>query len=154
VYQDTDHPLNFVTEDEKSILKPGTLIIDVSCDEGMGFYFAKPTSFKVPILHIGEIDYYAVDHTPSYLWESASRSISAALIVHLASVLDGREGWMENSTIKKAINIDKGVVVKESVLVFQNRLPDYPHHFIKSEKIESNSLKQDSKSKITSKLLS
>ncbi len=85
IYQDTDNPINFVTEDEKDILKPGSLIIDVSCDEGMGFYFAKPTTFKNPILNIDNIDYYAVDHTPSYLWESASRSISAALIVYLSN---------------------------------------------------------------------
>jgi alanine dehydrogenase len=131
-YQDTDNPIDFVTEDEKDILKPGTLIIDVSCDEGMGFYFAKPTTFKKPILHIDKIDYYAVDHTPSYLWESASRSISAALIVYLPTVLKGRKSWMENSTIQKAINIDEGVIVKESILTFQHRMKNYPHDIIKS----------------------
>jgi N5-(carboxyethyl)ornithine synthase len=131
-YQDTDNPINFITEDEKDSLNPGSLIIDVSCDEGMGFYFAKPTSFKNPILNIDKIHYYAVDHTPSYLWESASRSISAALIVYLPTVLEGREGWMTNPTIQKAINIDEGVIVKESILTFQNRMPDYPHTFIKS----------------------
>ncbi|WP_430935464.1 N(5)-(carboxyethyl)ornithine synthase [Saccharicrinis sp. 156] len=129
VYQDTDHPINFVTEEEKDILKPGTLIIDVSCDEGMGFYFAKPTTFKNPLQHIGNVDYYAVDHTPSYLWESASRSISAALIIYLSAIIEGRKGWMKNSTIRKAINIDQGVIVKESVLTFQNRMSNYPHNF-------------------------
>ena len=131
-YQDTDYPIDFVTEDEKDSLKSGSLIIDVSCDEGMGFYFAKPTSFKKPILHIGNIDYYAVDHTPSYLWESASRSISAALIVYLSTILEGRDSWMKNSTIQRAINIDDGVVKKESVLTFQNRELYYPHNYIKS----------------------
>ena len=119
-------------EEEKDILKPGCLIIDVSCDEGMGFYFAKPTTFKNPLLHINKIDYYAVDHTPSYLWESASRSISGALIVYLSTILEGRKSWMNNSTIQKAINVDKGVIVKESVLTFQNRMPNYPHNSIKS----------------------
>lgn len=131
-YQDTDNPIDFITEDEKDTLQSGSLIIDVSCDEGMGFYFAKPTSFKNPILHIGNIDYYAVDHTPSYLWESASRSISAALIVYLSTILEGRDSWMKNSTIQRAINIDDGVVKKESVLTFQNRTPNYPHNYIKS----------------------
>jgi len=126
-YQDANDPFNFVNEDEKSSLKPGTLIIDVSCDEGMGFYFAKPTSFKNPIISIDKIDYYAVDHTPSYFWESASRSISAAMIVHLPSVIAGRLSWAQNATIKNAINVDKGVVVKEAILQFQNREADYPH---------------------------
>ena len=78
----------FVAESEKACLRPGCLIIDVSCDEGMGFYFAKPTTFRKPILKVEQADYYAVDHTPSYLWESASRAISAALVVHLPSVLE------------------------------------------------------------------
>ncbi len=130
IYQDTDNPINFVTKEEKEILKPGSLIIDVSCDEGMGFYFAKPTTFKNPMFHVDNIDYYAVDHTPSYYWESASRSISAAVIVHLPTILEGPEAWMKNNTIQHAINTDNGVIKKESVLSFQNRLPDYPHNFI------------------------
>lgn len=126
-YQDTDNPIDYVIEEEKSMLKPGSLIIDVSCDEGMGFYFAKPTTFKNPLIAIDHIDYYAVDHTPSYFWESASRSISAALIVHVPSVITGRESWNTNKTIKNAINIDKGVIVKDHILRFQNRNADYPH---------------------------
>lgn len=126
-FQDTNDPMNYVNENEKSNLKPGTLIIDVSCDEGMGFYFAKPTTFKKPIISVDKIDYYAVDHTPSYYWDSASRSISAALIVHLPSVINGRTSWKQNETIQNAINIDKGVIVKDSILRFQNRKTAYPH---------------------------
>jgi len=130
IYQNTDNPINFVNEEEKSRLKPGTLIIDVSCDEGMGFYFAKPTSFLNPIISVDKIDYYAVDHTPSYYWESATRSISAALVVHLPSVIAGRAGWMKNKTIQNAINIDEGVIVKDSILRFQSRQKAYPHMVI------------------------
>ena len=76
---------------------------------------------------IGKTDYYAVDHTPSYLWESASRSISAALVVHLPTVIEGRASWQRNETIRRAVNIDAGVIVKPIILSFQNRQPDYPH---------------------------
>lgn len=126
-FQDTNNPIDFVTEEEKACLNPGCLIIDVSCDEGMGFYFAKPTSFKNPMFEVEKVDYYAVDHTPSYLWESASRSISAALVVHLPAIAGGPESWQKNETIRRAINIDKGVVQKPGILTFQNRRADYPH---------------------------
>ncbi|UXX79192.1 N(5)-(carboxyethyl)ornithine synthase [Reichenbachiella carrageenanivorans] len=126
-YQDTEEPIDFVIEEEKANLNPGTLIIDVSCDEGMGFYFAKPTTFKHPIIYVDGVDYYAVDHTPSYYWESASRSLSAALIVHLSSVIAGPQGWDENSTIKNAINVNQGTIVKDHILKFQDRQKDYPH---------------------------
>ena len=126
-FQNPDHPIMFVSENEISYLKPGCLIIDVSCDEDMGFYQAKPTSFKNPMYKIGNADYYAVDHTPSYLWESASRSISAALLVHLPDVLAGRERWLENETIRQAINIDAGVIQKPNILSFQNRQSTFPY---------------------------
>jgi N5-(carboxyethyl)ornithine synthase len=125
--QETDSPMHYVTEEEISHLKPGGLIIDVSCDEGMGFFFAKPTTFKHPMFKIGTVDYYAVDHTPSYLWESASRSISAALIVYLESVLEGRDSWQQNDTIRQAVNFDAGVIQKPNILAFQKRESDYPY---------------------------
>ena len=128
--QETENPTDYVIEAESSCLKPNSLIIDVSCDEGMGFFFAKPTTFKDPMFKYETIDYYAVDHTPSYLWESATRSISAALIVYLSTVLSGRDGWQQNDTIRHAINIDSGVIQNPSILSFQNREPDYPHAHI------------------------
>ena len=129
-FQDTENPTNFVIKDESTCLKPNSLIIDVSCDEGMGFFFAKPTTFKNPMFKYETIDYYAVDHTPSYLWESATRSISAALIVYLPAVLAGRDSWQNNETIRQAINIDGGVIQNPSILSFQKRKPDYPHMYI------------------------
>ena len=130
VLQDTQNPTNFITENESSSLKPNSLIIDVSCDEGMGFFFAKPTSFKEPIFKYKTIDYYGVDHTPSYLWESATRSISAALIVYLSSVLSGRDDWQKDETIRKAINIEDGIIRNNLILSFQNRDANYPHEYI------------------------
>jgi len=127
ILQDPDNPMNFVTEEEETSLKPGCLIIDISCDEGMGFFFAKPTTFRNPMIRIGTIDYYAVDHTPTYLWESASRSVSGALIVYLPTVVAGRDNWQKNETIRRAVDIDAGVIQKPNILSFQNRQPDYPH---------------------------
>ena len=129
-FQETDNPTDFVTEAESSFLKPNSLIIDVSCDEGMGFFFAKPTTFKNPMFKYKTIDYYAVDHTPSYLWESASRSISAALIVYLPTVVAGRDSWQQNETIRRAVNINGGVIQDPSILSFQKREPHYPHAHI------------------------
>ncbi|RBP53654.1 N(5)-(carboxyethyl)ornithine synthase [Arenicella xantha] len=129
-FQDTAHPIDFVTQAESSCLKPNGLIIDVSCDEGMGFFFAKPTTFENPMFKYGTTDYYAVDHTPSYLWESATRSISAALIVYLPTVLAGRDAWQANATIRHAINIDDGVIKNKSILSFQQRELDYPHAYL------------------------
>ena len=134
--QNPNNPFNFIIEEEKSSLKSGCLIIDVSCDEGMGFFFAKPTTFDKPMLKVGMVDYYAVDHTPTYLWESSSRAISAALIVHLPTVINGRESWQKSETIRRAINIDAGIIQNSTILSFQNRQPNYPHIYNSPQDME------------------
>lgn len=127
VFQDPDDPMMFVVENEVPKLERDCLIVDVSCDEGMGFSFARPTSFDEPMFTVGTVHYYGVDHTPSYLWDSASRSISAALIVHLEAVLGGRESWAKSETVRRAIVIDNGEIRKQTIISFQGRQSEYPY---------------------------
>jgi alanine dehydrogenase len=128
VLQDPDDPLMFVTQDEIKRFAPGSLIVDVSCDEGMGFEWARPTSFEAPMFEVGgRLHYYGVDHSPSFLWNSATWEISEALLPHLATVMSGPEAWESDETIQRAIEIRDGVIQNEKILSFQNRSPDYPH---------------------------
>lgn len=125
--QDTDHPKMFVSAQNAYKLMKGTLIIDISCDEGMGFWCAKPTSFEHPIFEVAGKHYYAVDHSPSFYWNSASWEISEALLPFLPQVLGGPDMWEKNKTISKAIEILNGVIQNPKILSFQNREKEYPH---------------------------
>jgi alanine dehydrogenase len=128
VLQDTDAPLMFVNGDELESFPAGSLIVDVSCDAGMGFSWARPTSFTEPMLKVGNnVNYYAVDHSPSYLWNSATWEISQALLPHLRPVLSGSSAWDTKETIRRAIEIRDGVIQNPRILSFQRRAPDYPH---------------------------
>ena len=128
VLQDTDAPLMFVSDGELSSFAPGTLLVDVSCDAGMGFEFARPTTFEAPMLTVGDgVAYYAVDHSPAYLWNSATWGISEALIPYLRPVMAGPAAWDEDATIRRAIEIQAGVVQNPKILSFQGRATDHPH---------------------------
>lgn len=127
ILQNTDRPLMYLRDGEERQLERGTLIVDISCDRGMGFPFARPTSFEQPTFNIGPVTYYAVDHTPSYLWQSASWEISRVVVPFLESVMAGPEAWDRNETIRRAIEIRNGVIQNPKILSFQNRSPDYPH---------------------------
>ncbi len=125
--QDTDRPKMFVSAEEAKQLKPGALIIDVSCDAGMGFWCARPTSFENPLIETEGIFYYAVDHTPSYYWRSASWEISQALLPYVPIVLSGPLAWHGQTTLSKAIDIEQGVIRNPKILSFQKREKPYPH---------------------------
>jgi alanine dehydrogenase len=129
VLQDTDAPLMFVTSEELELFAPGSLFVDVSCDEGMGFEWARPTSFENPMRQVGEsLHYYAVDHSPSYLWNSATWEISDALLPYLGTVLGGPAAWDADQTIRRAIEIRDGVIQNPKILSFQGRAKEFPHH--------------------------
>lgn len=126
--QDPNAPLLYLNEGDLEQFTPGSLIIDVSCDEGMGFSFARPTSFVEPMLRLDNgVYYYAVDHSPSYLWNSASWENSSALLPFLETVMAGPSAWASEETIDSAIEIQDGVIRNPAILEFQGREAAYPH---------------------------
>ncbi|GAA4655623.1 N(5)-(carboxyethyl)ornithine synthase [Arthrobacter cryoconiti] len=126
--QDPNAPMTYLNEADLAAFRPGSLIVDVSCDEGMGFSWARNTSFSEPMFTVGQnINYYAVDHTPSYLWNSSTWEISEALLPFLETVLGGPSAWKDNDTISRAIEINDGVICNPAILTFQHRQKSYPH---------------------------
>jgi alanine dehydrogenase len=131
ILQDTDNPTIFIDDVSIKKLKDDTVIMDISCDEKMGFSFAKPTSFEDPIIKLERrIIYYSVDHTPTYLWNAASREISKAVLPFLSCMIEGPLAWAKNETIRHAIEIQEGIIKNEKILSFQKRSKEYPHQYI------------------------
>lgn len=126
--QDPNAPLTYLGLDDLDGFRPGSLIVDVSVDEGMGFSWARPTSFDNPMFTVGDsTNYYAVDHSPSWLWNSATWEISEALIPFLRPVMEGAASWQGSDTIRRAIEIEHGRIRNEAILTFQARSAEYPY---------------------------
>ncbi len=128
--QDIEHPLMFIPKEKSNILKDGTLIIDISCDEGMGFWCSKPTTFEHPLINADGKFYYAVDHSPSYYWNAASWDISEALLPFLPIVMKGEKAWEKDKTISKAIEIKEGIIQNQKIISFQKREKEYPYKLL------------------------
>ncbi|MGM7697508.1 N(5)-(carboxyethyl)ornithine synthase [Microbacterium sp. A84] len=130
-FQDVAAPLTYLRTVDLEHFAAGSLIIDVSCDLGMGFEWARPTTFDEPMFTVGQgVNYYAVDHSPSYLWNSSTWEISEAVLPFLRTVLEGPAAWAKDVTLARAIEIQNGVIKNPSILSFQNRESAYPHRLI------------------------
>ncbi len=128
ILQDTDAPVILVSNQELELFRRGTLFVDVSADEGMGFEWSRPASFANPMFTVGDgLACYAVDHSPSLLWDSATWEISQALIPHLRPGMTGSQSWDANPTISRAIEIRDGVIQNPKILSFQGRSAEFPH---------------------------
>ena len=78
------------------------------------------------------VAYYAVDHSPSHLWASATWENSNALLSFLGVVMAGPAAWDADPTIRRAIEVREGVVQNPAILNFQGRHPGYPHGVLAS----------------------
>ena len=126
--QDTAAPLTYLQAEDVASFRRGSLVVDVSCDEGMGFSWAVPTTFDDPMFTVGDrVHYYAVDHSPSYLWNSATWENSEALLPFVETVLGGPAAWDRNETLSRAIEIREGRVCNPAILAFQGRALEHPY---------------------------
>ena len=77
--------------------------------------------------YVNDVLYYAVDHSPSYLWNAATWENSEALLPFLPTVLGGPDAWDSVPTVRRAIEIRDGVIQNPAILTFQARDPRSPH---------------------------
>lgn len=127
VLQDPLSPINFVSETEINDLHSVDNIIDVSCDEGMGFYFAKPTTMNNPVFEVNntKIKYYSVDHTPTIYWDASSYQISKVVLYYISDILSS--AWNKNEVLNNAAEIIDGKIKNNKIIKFQNREADFPY---------------------------
>ena len=125
--QDVGAPRMFVGAEDKDRLLRGALIIDISCDEGMGFWCARPTTFDDPIFTADGRYYYSVDHSPSYYWQSATWEISKAMLPYLQTVAGDESCWRKDPIVWNSVEILRGRVLNKRILSFQNRESEYPY---------------------------
>lgn len=123
VLQNPNNPVIFINDNDIDKFTKPCLVIDISCDMAMGFSFARPTDFSNPIFKIGNIKYYAVDHTPTLLWNSASWEISNCILPYLPYVVE----QSDIKVLNDAIDIKDGKILNRDILSYQNRSPEYPY---------------------------
>ncbi len=129
VLQDTDAPLMFVSENELDALAPGSLLVDVSCDLGMGFDFARPTTFEEPMLTSATVWPTTAWTTAPATCGTAPRGASARRSSRsCARSWRARRPGRRDTTLSRAIEIRDGVVANPKILSFQGRSGEHPHH--------------------------
>lgn len=100
-------------------MKDNSLIIDISCDNNGAIESCHPTSIDDPIYEVDSILHYAVDHTPSLFYKSATENFSNELVNYLDIIIENK--YLENTCLKNALIIEKGKIIDERINKYQNR---------------------------------
>jgi N5-(carboxyethyl)ornithine synthase len=98
-------------------MKSGAMIIDISCNEGLEIETTHATTVERPIYHIDGVLHYAVDHTSTLLWKTASESISR----EIKKYVDDLVAENKNEVFDRATIIKNGKILDERISRFQGR---------------------------------
>lgn len=95
-------------------LAPGSVVVDISVDQGGCIETIQPTDYSAPTYDWNGIVHFGVTNMPGAVPRSASQALSAAVLPY-ALQLAGEQNWTTDPGLAAGINIHAGDVVHPAV---------------------------------------
>jgi alanine dehydrogenase len=105
---------HLVTRDMVRSMKEGTVIVDISVDQGGCVETTRATTYEDPTYVAEGVIHFGVTNMPGAVPRSASQALSAALIPYVM-VLATPE-WEDSATLKSGVNIRAGALVHPALI--------------------------------------
>ncbi len=115
VMWDTSRTDHVIYESDLPKFRPGTLIIDVSCDPHLGIESSHPTTIDDPVYEIDGVIHYAVDNTPAMFPFTVSKDLSRGISKYLDALVEAELP----EQLKKATVIEKGRIIDNRITEFR-----------------------------------
>ena len=115
VLWNTDRTDRLIYREDLKKLRPGTLIIDVSCDPHLEIETSHPTTIDDPVYEVDGIIHYAVDNTPAMYPFTVTRTLSQNFARYVDPLVTG--DYPQN--LIDAIDVDHGVIKNEAIRRFR-----------------------------------
>lgn len=116
---DTSRKDHIIYRKDLARMKKGSMIIDISCDRNGGIETSIPTTIEEPTYIIDGIRHYVVDHTPSLFYKTTSIDLSYQFSKFADVFIEDKANM--NEILKKSLAIDKGTIIDQRIIDFQNR---------------------------------
>jgi len=102
-----------VKKEDVKLLKPGSVIVDLSIDQGGCVETSRPTTQENPIYIQDEIVYYCVTNIPSSVPYTSSIALSTSVLPYVKQFADlgFQESIAINSELRNGLNLYRGKVV-------------------------------------------
>lgn len=115
VLWDTKRTDRLIYKEDLKKMKPGTLIIDISCDPHLEIETSHPTTIDAPIYTVNNVIHYAVDNTPAMF----SKSVSKVLSNNFAAYFDELVTGSYSPELQKAVAIIDGKIIDDEIIKFR-----------------------------------
>ena len=103
-----------VTADMVKSMQPGSVVADISVDQGGCVETTKPTTWDNPTYVWEGVTHFTVTNMPGAVPRTSSQALSAAITPYAIKLAAG--GWRDLESLRKGINVEGGKVVHPALL--------------------------------------
>lgn len=116
VMWDTHRTDRLIYREDLKRFKPGTLIIDVSCDPNLEIETSHATTIDNPVYEVDGIIHYAVDNTPAMYPITVTKNLSKGFAPYVDALVE--DNYPEN--LKAATVIKEGHILDQNIIDFRS----------------------------------
>jgi alanine dehydrogenase len=106
-----------VEREQLSLMKPGSVIIDVAIDQGGCIATSKPTTHSEPTYIVDDVLHYCVTNMPGAVGRTSTFALCNVTLPYVIAIAKHgvEQAAMKNRPIARAVNIHAGEVTNEPV---------------------------------------
>lgn len=105
---------HLVTASHVKSMKKGSVIIDISVDQGGCIETTRPTTYENPTFIWEEVIHFGVTNMPGAVPRTATQALSAVLLPYVQSITAA--DWSSNPALKLGINLQDGIIILPTLL--------------------------------------
>ena len=90
-------------------MEPGSVIVDISVDQGGCAETTRPTTYADPTYVVDGVTHFAVTNMPGAVPQTSSHAICAAILPFVQKLASG--DWRDNRPLVRGINVENGQLV-------------------------------------------
>ncbi len=108
-----------VSREHVAAMRPGTVVVDISIDQGGCIATAIETTHADPIYMDGDVVHYAVGNIPGAVPNTSTYALTNATLPYTVSLADGLgQALATHPELIPGVNVTRGVVTNEAVASF------------------------------------
>ena len=90
-------------------MEPGSVLVDISVDQGGCFETTRPTTWKDPTYVEEGVTHFAVTNMPGAVPQTSAQAICAAILPWVSKLASG--AWRDSEALRRGINVEGGQLV-------------------------------------------
>ena len=91
-------------------MQPGSVLVDISIDQGGCFETSKPTTYADPTYLVDGVIHFCVTNMPGAVPQTSSQAICAAILPYVQRLAADKH-WKKYEPLRRGINVEGGKIV-------------------------------------------